>query len=74
MCLASSRIRSWRSFEGLRPSSRKMVSMTVRAIGGLLASWAVCLVASRWGLAVRGQRRCRSLSHAIAWVWVSSSR
>ena len=26
------------------------------------------------GLAVRGQRRCRSLSQAIAWAWVSSSR
>ena len=74
VCLASSRIRSWRSLDGLRPTRWKMASMTVWAIGGSAMSAAVTWLTSRWALVVRGQRRCRSRSQLMASVWVSSSR
>ena len=54
VCLASSRIRSCRTLDGVRPSPAKMASTTVRAIGGPAVSAAVWLVTSRWGLRGEG--------------------
>src|SRR6202034_816284 len=59
---------------GGRPSSPKMASRTVGAIGGPAVSTAVCLVTSRWGLRVRGQQRCRSRSQSVMSARESSSR